>query len=60
MLSVLQSVEESLKEKKHDIDNVEQLAVKIAGTNEECVQLAVGRLHSQWTSLDSKVSRIQV
>jgi len=52
---MLQSVEESLKEKKRNIDNVEHLAVKIVGTNEGHVQQTVNRLHSEWTALESKV-----
>jgi len=57
---MLQSVEESLKEKKRNIDNVEHLAVKIVGTNEGHVQQTVNRLHSEWTALESKVWWVQL
>lgn len=48
-------MEESLKEKKHDVGDVEQLAVRIVGTNEGHVQQTVSHLHSEWTALDNKV-----
>lgn len=52
---MLQLMEKSLKEKKLDIDNVEHLAAKIVETDIVHVQQTVGHLHSEWTSLESKV-----
>jgi len=44
-------MEESLKQKKHDIDNVECLGMKLHGTN----KVTVDDLNSKWAALQSKV-----
>jgi len=48
-------MKESLKEKKHEIDNIECTGLKLDSMNEEHVCQMVGRLNSDWTALETKV-----
>ena len=52
---LLQLMVESLKQKKHDINNIECLEMKLDDTNEGRVCKAVRNLNSEWAALDSKV-----
>ena len=52
---MLQLMEESLKQKKRDIDNIECLGTKLDNTNEGHVRQMVEHLNSEWTALESKV-----
>ena len=48
-------MKESLKQKKHEINNIECTGLKLNSTNEEHFCQMVGHLNSDWAALETKV-----